>query len=127
MEDYNTATMPHEKYYNFAEWEMKEYRRKQKKAASKHAGDVQESFNDEEQRRREIMEARAQAEKREFNELLGKMASNKTRQEDMKRQDRLKIELQQAYRQGDMTTVRRLEKILAPDEDSGTAVKHPWA
>lgn len=25
MEDYNTATMPHEKYYNYERWEMADY------------------------------------------------------------------------------------------------------
>ena len=29
IEDYNTATMPHEKYYNYEAWEMKEYRKAQ--------------------------------------------------------------------------------------------------
>ena len=29
IEDYNTATMPHEKYYNFEAWEMNEYRKAQ--------------------------------------------------------------------------------------------------
>ena len=29
IEDYNTATMPHEKYYNYEVWEMNEYRKAQ--------------------------------------------------------------------------------------------------
>ena len=29
IEDYNTATMPHEKYYNYEAWEMNEYRKAQ--------------------------------------------------------------------------------------------------
>ena len=29
IEDYNTATMPHEKYYNYEAWEMNEYRKEQ--------------------------------------------------------------------------------------------------
>ena len=29
IEDYNTATMPHEKYYNYEAWEMTEYRKAQ--------------------------------------------------------------------------------------------------
>jgi hypothetical protein len=28
-EDYNTATMPHEKFYNYEAWEMNEYRKNQ--------------------------------------------------------------------------------------------------
>jgi hypothetical protein len=29
IEDYNTASMPHEKYYNYEAWEMNEYRKAQ--------------------------------------------------------------------------------------------------
>lgn len=126
IEDYNTATMPHEKFYNYEQWEIAEYRRKHDKAARK-STDVQETFNDEDERRREIIQARAQAEKREFSNLLGKMASDKDQREAMRRQEMLKVELQMAYKQGDMATVRRLEKILAPEEEKGTGVKHPWA
>ena len=35
IEDYNTATMPHDKYYNLEAWEMKEYRRVQTEKANK--------------------------------------------------------------------------------------------
>ena len=35
IEDYNTATMPHDKYYNLEAWEMKEYRRLQIEKANK--------------------------------------------------------------------------------------------
>ena len=126
IEDYNTATMPHEKYYNYEAWEIAEYRRKQDKAAHK-SSDVPEAFNDEEERRREILNARAKAEKKEFSDLLGKMSANRDQLESMRRQEGLKVELQMAYKQGDMTTVRRIEKMLAPDEEKGTGVKHPWA
>jgi hypothetical protein len=46
----------------------------------------------------------------------------------MRRQGELQGELQQAYKRGDMATVRRLEKLLAPDEETGGGgMKHPWA
>lgn len=35
IEDYNTATMPHDKYYNLEAWEMNEYRRLQMEKANK--------------------------------------------------------------------------------------------
>jgi hypothetical protein len=46
MEDYNTATMPHKKYYDLEKWEMAEYAKKQR-AAMKNA-DRRQGFNDEE-------------------------------------------------------------------------------
>jgi hypothetical protein len=33
VEDFNTATLPHEKYYNFDAWEMKEYHQQKRKTA----------------------------------------------------------------------------------------------
>jgi len=35
MEDYNTATLPHQKYYNFESWEALDYERKQALEAKK--------------------------------------------------------------------------------------------
>jgi hypothetical protein len=117
IEDYNTATMPSTKYYNYEQWEMDEFRRKQEKK-SKSFVDIPEYFNDEEERRRELQAAKAIAEKREFDELLGKMVNDKDRLESMRRQELLKTQLKSAYKQGDMVTVKRIEKLLAPDEDS---------
>ena len=44
--NYNTATMPHKKYYDLEKWEMAEYAKKQR-AAMKNA-DRRQGFNDEE-------------------------------------------------------------------------------
>ena len=35
IEDYNTATMPHDKYYNLEAWEMNEYRKAQLQKVNK--------------------------------------------------------------------------------------------
>jgi uncharacterized membrane protein (DUF106 family) len=84
-------------------------------------------MTDEEIRRLEIKRAKEAAERREFIELKAKMAADKEKQESMRRQDVMKAELQRAYRAGDMATVRRLEKLLAPEEETGGGFKHPWA
>lgn len=126
MEDYNTATMPHEKYYNYEKWEMEDYHRKQSKKASKSSKHVREVFDDEtdiinERRRRKELE-----ERKEFNDTLAKIANDKDKRASMRRQEELRAELQLAYRQGDTVTVSRLERLLAPEEDKGGS-KHPWA
>mmetsp|Transcript_14717 Transcript_14717/g.22199 ORF Transcript_14717/g.22199 Transcript_14717/m.22199 type:complete len:283 (+) Transcript_14717:131-979(+) len=126
MEDYNTATMPHEKYYNYEKWEMAEYQKKQEKKRKKSSKQVQEVFDDEADRQREARERKERDEKREFAETLSKIAQDREMREGMRRQGELKAELQLAYRQGDMATVKRIEKMLAP-ESEGPAVKHPWA
>ena len=70
MEDYNTATMPHEKFYNFEKWEMEEYRRKSSAASSSSTSSshrpLPESFNDEEERRKELQLRKQREEQKEF-------------------------------------------------------------
>lgn len=136
MEDYNTATMPHVKYYNLEAWEMKEYHEKQaaerksKKKRSRHdhgkgdgydyVSDVEEGsfgFNDEQLVREERRRQREEEERRQFEEVKAKIARDKVKREEMRDQEILRNELQVAYRQGDMETVKRLERRLAPDED----------
>ena len=46
IEDYNTATMPSEKFYNYDKWEMEQYHKKNKKRKSHNV------YDDEELRRR---------------------------------------------------------------------------
>lgn len=130
MEDYNTATMPHEKYYNYERWEMQEYQRskleQQQRRASDDLDGLPSTFNDEEIRRKELKRMKEAAENKEFMELKQKMAVNKDIQSDMRKQAQLSTELQQAFKRGDTATVKRLERLLAPDEVKAT-VKHPWA
>ena len=127
MEDYNTATMPHEKYYNYEKWEMEEYQRQQRRAQkSRDREQVREVFDDEAERRRELKRKRELAEKREFHETLAKISQDKDKRESMRRQDELRAELQLAYKSGDQATVSRLERILAPEEEK-VGVRHPWA
>jgi len=130
MEDYNTATMPHEKYYNYERWEMMEYQRskleQQQRALSNSEFDAPVTFNDEEIRRKELKRQKEDAENKEFQQLKQKMAQNKDIQGDMRRQAQLSTELQLAFKRGDTTTVKRLERMLAPEEPK-MVVKHPWA
>lgn len=139
IEDYNTATLPHNKFYNYERWEMEEYQRnkllEQKKALSRSSAaaadledDVPLSFNDEAQRKTEQRRQKELDARREFNEIKMKMAANVNQREDMREQDRLKIQLQLAYKQGDLQTVNRLKQQLQPDDPRQTVkVKHPWA
>jgi hypothetical protein len=138
MEDYNTATMPHVKYYNLEAWEMKDYHeqqeaeRKSRKKRSRHGSggdgydyvsDTEETagygFNDEQLVREEKKRQRELEERRQFEEMKAKIARDKVRREEMRDQEILRNELQVAYRQGDMETVKRLERRLAPDEEDG--------
>lgn len=130
MEDYNTATMPHVKYYNLEKWEMDEYMRKQQDEINKRKrkydddndndNDVNEviQFDDERQRQRDLKLAREEEEKRQFIELKKKMLHDSNKREEMRSQEILRNELQLAYKQGDRETVKKLERRLAPDEET---------
>lgn len=131
IEDYNTATLPM-KYYDLDKWEMNEYKQKQQKALQAkhddHESTSSSSFmlKDEDDRRAELRREREREEQRRFAELKAQMAIDKGLTESMKRQSELQTQLQIAYKKGDTQTVKRLERLLAPDEVT-TAVKHPWA
>jgi len=83
-------------------------------------------LNDEVDRKAEIKRLREKAELEQFELTKSRMLGNKDKREDMRHQDVLRAELKLAYKQGDTERVQRLERVLAPDEITGT-VKHPWA
>ena len=67
-QDYNTATFPHEKYYDVERYELKEYQKKQKELVRKAARKASKTLDlkDEEMLLRERQEARGKKEKEEF-------------------------------------------------------------
>jgi hypothetical protein len=83
-------------------------------------------LNDEEELRLERLRQKEAKEKQEFHELRLKMTQDKGLREDMKKQSELQLQLQQAFKRGDTATVKRLERLLAPDQTS-TSMKHPWS
>lgn len=124
MEDYNTATMPREKYYNFEQWEMKEYMKGKHNLQNTQEKQV---FNDEEEHYRERKRLKEEKEREEFIKLKNQIAGNRDQREAMRRQELLRIELSQAHRQGDRETIMKIEKLLAPDPKNETITKHPWS
>lgn len=132
--------MPHEKFYQYEKWEIEEYRRKlareqQKTSSSNDLLDYQDSqfdskfmFNDEELLRQQRKKQKEDQERSQLQSIRDRMTQDKSLQEDMKRQGQLQLELQQAFKRGDSATVKRLERLLAPDDPSkAIVVKHPWA
>lgn len=128
MEDYNTATMPHEKYYHYDKWEMADYQRR-KLTESRGGGSIGEgkydAFDDERNRTAELKRKKEEDSRKEFQSTLHSMVADKDKRESMRRQNELKAELQLAYKQGDSKTVAKIERILAPDVE--VATKHPWS
>jgi hypothetical protein len=137
IEDYNTATMPHEKYYFYAKWESEKYQQEQARKAGGgrnpdfvYASDDEaggghgaRGMTDEEALWRDQRASREKQQQIEFQQLKARMANSTGAREDMRRQEQLRGELQLAYRSGDTAAIAKLERVLKPD-DKTAAVKH---
>lgn len=130
MEDYNTATLPHIKYYNYDTWELEQYQKEQmlkQKEANRKPDFVYDDddlglglgsssgVTDEELRRRELLQQRQIEANQSFLKLKESMKTDTTGlMKDIRRQDQLKGELRLAYKYNDMETVKKLERLLEP-------------
>ncbi|KAF0695025.1 Aste57867_14125 [Aphanomyces stellatus] len=104
MEDYNTATFPHEKYYDVEKYEMRKLSKKGKK---KRKADAVE---DEEQLRRDVQ--RRKLEERKIELELTMQTMNREKIENMRHQEQLRTQMQLHYKAGNVEEARRLEQRL---------------
>lgn len=114
MEDYNTATLPHLKYYDYDKYEMEEYARKKKEAHDKAAEDKNDAALDELRHKEEMAKRAKQKKLDELRQVTAGMTAEK--REEMKHQARLRHEMAVAYKTGDEETRKRLQKRLEPEE-----------
>lgn len=112
VEDFNTATLPHVKYYDYGKWETEEYARRKGEAITKKGPQSDEFLHTEEMRRNAIEKKRKEME-------LVKSTMNRGKVKEMKRQAGLKAELENAYRVGDQKKVKQILRRLEPDEKLG--------
>lgn len=119
MEDYNTCTLPHEKYYDIERYEMKQYQKQQSKSHAKHEGASAKALgmvNDEERVRRERQAVREKKEQEEFRLVMQLMDKEKI--DAMREQERLRSQMQMFYKSGNVEEARRLEQLINKvDED----------
>jgi hypothetical protein len=94
-EDYNTATLPHKKYYGYDAWELQEYQK------NKNANTATQDESLERQKQK------ADAEKAL---LLATLNSSKI--QGMRRQAEMRSQMQVAYKMGDMETYHKLKDKL---------------
>jgi len=128
MEDFNTATMPNEKYYNIERWEMDAYHQAQafKQQGLVADGSVRTVFDDEAERNAERRRLKLEQEAAQFSVLKQQMAQRQNLIDDMRRQETLRGEQILAFKAGDRETLKKIERKLAPDQAAPVA-KHPWA
>jgi len=101
-EDYNTATLPHIKYYDYDKWEMDEYNKNMAKAEA--SSSTEAAF----QREQQAMARNKQTEG--FN--LVKTMMNKEKIEEMKRQKQLQSEMAHAFKTGNQERYQQLKNRL---------------
>jgi hypothetical protein len=112
-EDYNTATLPHVKYYNYDQWELEEHQR-QSRSKRDESTAVSGARDDEAQHRLLQRQKAAARERAEQQALIASMDRDKVA--DMKRQADLRTQMQLAFKMGDKATYRRLKDKLEPDD-----------
>jgi len=116
VEDFNTVTLPHEKYYNYAKWEMAQYKKREMKAAR--ANKERSTFNDEAERKKEQALARKKKQEEEFKMIMATM--DKSKVQAMRDQKHLESEMQMHFKTGNTEELERIRELMAPDEDEDT-------
>ena len=118
VEDYNTATMPSDKYYNLRAWWLKEQARIQREGASSASGPSaafeRTTFDDEAERRAELQRERSKQEHARTMLIAKSMSDASGLVQDMREQEQKKLKMQDAYRTGNTDAARDLAQKLDP-------------
>lgn len=116
MEDFNTATLPHEKYYNLDIYERKKASQAAAKAGA-HQVVEKTAFEDEAERKREFAAQRRETEAEKVRDAYNQLKFTAVgKASDMREQEFMRMQMQQAYRLGDTETAEKLKGRLKADE-----------
>ena len=116
MEDYNTATMIHRKYYNLEAYEQE---KAAKSAAQRNGGGggggERTAFDDEAERKEELLAERERAHAERLRAAYDELHTTDKAQA-MREQEMMRAKMALAYRTGDQKEAARLAERLKPDE-----------
>jgi hypothetical protein len=112
-EDYNTATLPHIKYYNYDKWELEEHE-KQKRELEQSGQNSSALINDERNHAMEMQRIAKQKEEAALQLVAATM--NTTKVKEMQHQKQLQSQMQMAFKMGDHETYRKIKEKLQPPE-----------
>ncbi|KAL8451171.1 hypothetical protein Emag_002845 [Eimeria magna] len=112
VEDFNTATMPHRKYYNLELWEAEERMRQAEAAMGKKE---KTDFNDEAQRRKEIQMLREQRRQLATAQELQMLRQDREKLNDMREQRLMASKVETLYKLGRNAEAEALAERLKPD------------
>ncbi|MED6109839.1 hypothetical protein PIB30_037228 [Stylosanthes scabra] len=113
MEDHNTATFPSKKYYNLDAYYRRQMEKDMKKGIKKVQASERTVFNDEEQRRQELLQAREKHKEEQVMALKHSMQSGMA--QAMKEQAQLREEMAYQYKLGNFEAAAAIQRRLDPD------------
>ncbi|XP_057451398.1 uncharacterized protein LOC130743250 [Lotus japonicus] len=113
MEDHNTATFPSKKYYNLDAYYRRQMEKELKKGFKKVPAKERTVFNDEEQRRLELLQAREKHKEEQVRSLKHSMESGMA--QAMKEQAQLREEMAYQYKLGNFEAAAAIQRRLDPD------------
>lgn len=113
MEDHNTATFPSKKYYSLDAHFRHKLEKEIKKGYKKVGQTERTVFNDEEQRRQEMMRVREKQKEEEVEALKRSMQSGLA--QAMKEQAQLREEMAYQYKIGNFEAAAAIQRRLDPD------------
>ena len=111
-EDFNTATLPHVKYYNYDKWELDEHNRLRQNEALKDNSASSAVLEDERNHANKLKLLARQKEQTAIQLVAASMNSSKIA--DMQQQKQLQAQMQVAFKTGDLETYRKLKEKLQP-------------
>ncbi|WVZ00450.1 hypothetical protein V8G54_026519 [Vigna mungo] len=113
MEDHNTATFPSKKYYNLDAYYRRQMEKEMKKGFKKVHATERTVFNDEEQRRQELLQAREKHKEEQVMALKHSMQTGMA--QAMKEQAQLREEMAYQYKLGNFEAAAAIQRRLDPD------------
>ncbi|XP_061361669.1 vicilin-like seed storage protein At2g18540 [Gastrolobium bilobum] len=113
MEDHNTTTFPSKKYYNLDAYYRRQMEKEMKKGFKKVLATERTVFNDEEQRRLELLQAREKHKEEQVMALKHSMESGMA--QAMKEQAQLREEMAYQYKLGNFEAAAAIQRRLDPD------------
>lgn len=112
IEDHNTATFPSKKFYDLETWEKVQGAKNAKVAERS----VIPTFDDEKTRKLEIQQMRESRKERFLHEQVKALKEDASMVEDMRHQDKLRVQMQQQFKAGNIEAAEKIQKRLKPEE-----------
>jgi len=112
IEDYNTATMPSEKYYDLHAWDQKMATKRLRKNKGDEMSDAQRaalaSFDDESARKHEIKAMQAKKQEQQIQDEVRRMRSDKLKVSEMRQQAALNNQIDMLNKAGNVKAAEKL-------------------